>query len=156
VTVDVWADSVQTAAVVVGAAALAYAGRQARPARHGGGGANVLQLWSFLQGGGARANRRALYRAHERAGLFEASEMNWSEDELDAAGHVAQVWSVTGRLVKEDLVPGRLVLEEWGGTIRRNRALAPWARRHAPRPPGRACAPALRRRASRPPATVLR
>lgn len=133
-----WADTVQTAAVVIGAGALVFGYRQARLARHGGGGANVLALWSFLQSDAARANRRELYRAFERSGAFDADAGNWTEDEIESARHVCQVWSVAGALAKRDLVPLELLVDEWGPAIRRTWARATpvvtWERRRVGNP----------------------
>lgn len=115
--IDVWADTVQTAAVVLGAGAAIFAWRQVRLARHGGGGANVLGLWGFMQSAEARAERRTLFKAAESKGPFAAVSHSWSNEEIEAAAHVAQVLSVAGALAKHDYVPLELVIEEWGPMI---------------------------------------
>ena len=122
--IDIWADSVQTVAVVAGSAAVLFGYRQARLARHGGGGANVLQLWAFLQSDTARANRRTLYRAFERAGPFVVDSANWTDDELEAAGHVGSTFSVAAALAKRDLVPLELLIDEWGSVLVRTWSIA--------------------------------
>jgi hypothetical protein len=124
VTADTWANIVQTAAVVIGAGALVFASRQARLARHGGGGANVLELWTILQSENARASRRALYQAIEHAGPYDAGVGNWTADDVEAVIHVASLLSVTGALAKRDLVPLELVVDEWGRVITRTWAVA--------------------------------
>ena len=121
---EVWANAVQTIALLVAGGAAVFAYRQSRLARHGGGGANVLQLWYFAQSDAARLHRRALYAAVERAGRFDPAAANWTETEIEAARHVCQVWSVTGALARRDLVPCELVVDEWGPAISRTWALA--------------------------------
>jgi hypothetical protein len=120
VAIDVWADSVQTAAVVIGASAAVFAYRQIRLARHGGGGANVLHLWSFLQDERARTNRRTLYRLVAQAGPFDSDARNWTDDEVEAVVHVCAVWSIAAALAKRDVVPLELLVDEWGASIAQN------------------------------------
>jgi hypothetical protein len=119
---EVWANIIQTVAVVLGAGAVAFAWRQVRLARHGGGGANVLDLWAFLQGDQARAQRSILYEVAKDKGPFVAGRdlqgpHSWTNEEIEAAAHVAQVLSVAGALAKHDYIPLDLLIDEWGPMI---------------------------------------
>ncbi|MBB3085176.1 DUF4760 domain-containing protein [Geodermatophilus sabuli] len=114
-----WANLIQTVALVVGAAALLFAAKQVRLARHGGGGANVLQLWTFLQSETARADGRTLYAAVARTGSSDPDAGNWTPAEVDAARHVCSTWSAAGLLARRDLVPADVLLEGWGANIAR-------------------------------------
>ena len=121
-TMDVWADSVQTVAVALGAGAAIFAWRQVRLARHGGGGANILDLWGFLQSEVARSNRRILYQTASTKGPFVASTdidgpHSWDADEIEAALYVAQICSTVGALAKHDYVPLEILQDEWGSMI---------------------------------------
>lgn len=119
VAIDVWADSVQTAAVVLGATAAGLAYRQVKLSRHGGGGANVLALWGYLQNDEVRERRRVVFEAIERAGYFDPSTQKWTDREIEAAIHTASIWSVAGALARRDTVPLDLLLDEWGvGIVR--------------------------------------
>ncbi len=132
VATDPWADTVQTVALTFGAGAAFFAFRQAKLSRHGGGGANVMQLWTLIGADEARERRRILHRAVERAGPFDASAGNWTAQEIAAAEGVCQLWSVAGALAKHDLLPLDVVVDEWGGQIHRTwrdaRALVEWQR----------------------------
>jgi len=128
VAIDVWADTVQTVAVALGAGAAIFAWRQVRLSKHGGGGANVLDLWANLQSETARDNRRKVYQAHEARGPFVAGPRyegphSWGREEMEAAQHVAQLLSVAGALAKYDYVPLALLKDEWGPMIVRLFAL---------------------------------
>ena len=120
--IDVWADSVQTVAVALGAGAAIFAWRQVRLARHGGGGANILDLWGFLQSEVARGNRRILYQTASTKGPFVAGTdldgpHSWDVDEIEAALHVAQICSTVGALAKHEYVPLEVLQDEWGSMI---------------------------------------
>ncbi|MGY1638634.1 hypothetical protein ACI78V_18460 [Geodermatophilus sp. SYSU D00742] len=111
-----WANVIQTVALVVAATALVFAAQQVRLARYGGGGANVLQLWAFLQSEAARADGRTLYAAVARAG---SSVQDWTAAEVEAARHVCSTWSAAGLLAERDIVPVDVLLEGWGANIAR-------------------------------------
>jgi hypothetical protein len=105
--IDVWADTVQTAAVTIGAGAAMFAWRQVRLSRHGGLALTFSICGRFLQSDQARANRKKLYRAAQDKGSFVPGPTlegphSWTDDEIDAAEHVAQLGSVAGALAKHD------------------------------------------------------
>lgn len=119
----------QTAAVVIGSGAAAFAWRQVRLTRHAGNGANALNIWTILQSERARSARKQLYEAVESKGPFVApvdgnEPMAWGAPAVEAARHVAQLCSVVGAVVKRDYVPRDLIVEEWGAMIVRLWSLA--------------------------------